>query len=64
MLKALDTVGNYSNNCYHKNILGNEQWRAVGSIYILRKQQFLVNQNTGLLQKVSSDFNSARLHNL
>ena len=28
-LKSLDTIGNYQQNCSHKNSLGNEQWRAV-----------------------------------
>ena len=35
-LKALDTIGTY--NCLLKNLLGNEQWRAVDSIEHSEKQ--------------------------
>ena len=37
-LKALDTIGNSQNNGWHKNRLGNEQWRAVDSIKHCEKQ--------------------------
>ena len=28
LLKALDTIGNYSKNCLHKDLLGNKQCRV------------------------------------
>ena len=32
VLKAQDTIGRYSNTYWQKNLLPNEQWRAVDSI--------------------------------